>query len=80
MLRQVGNLVLGEESKEYDPPPELAAFLEGGPRPVYIGFGSLVLDHPQRLTHRIFKALAATGQRAVIQRGWGKLGAIDGAH
>ncbi len=32
----------------------------------------------QELTKKILKALAQTGQRAIILSGWGKLGAIDG--
>jgi hypothetical protein len=40
----------------------------------FTGFGSLVVENPGRLTHRIIKAVKAAGIRAVIQRGWGGLG------
>jgi sterol 3beta-glucosyltransferase len=35
------------ELTDYEPPKDLLDFLEAGPPPVYIGFGSLVVDHPQ---------------------------------
>lgn len=38
----------------YAPSPELQAFLDAGPPPVYIGFGSIVLDDPNAMTDLIF--------------------------
>lgn len=34
----------------------------------------MVVEDPGRLTHRILKAIRATGERALLQRGWGGLG------
>ncbi|KAI1843632.1 hypothetical protein JX266_010265 [Neoarthrinium moseri] len=62
-------------ASNYTPEPELAAFLEAGPPPVYIGFGSIVVDDPNGLTKKIFEAVAATGTRALVSKGWGGLGA-----
>ncbi|KAI0908517.1 hypothetical protein F4823DRAFT_598813 [Ustulina deusta] len=62
-------------ASSYVPEPELAAFLAAGPPPVYIGFGSIVVDDPDGLTDVIFKAVAATGVRALVSKGWGGLGA-----
>ncbi|ETN42819.1 uncharacterized protein HMPREF1541_01977 [Cyphellophora europaea CBS 101466] len=59
----------------YAPAPDLAAFLESGPPPVYIGFGSIVVDDPNAMTKMIFEAVKKTGQRALISKGWGGLGA-----
>ncbi|KAI0127005.1 glycosyltransferase family 28 domain-containing protein [Xylariales sp. AK1849] len=59
----------------YTPEPDLAAFLEAGPPPVYIGFGSIVVDDPDALTKTIFEAVAETGVRALVSKGWGGLGA-----
>ncbi|GAP85346.2 putative glycosyltransferase family 28 domain-containing protein [Rosellinia necatrix] len=59
----------------YTPEPELAAFLAAGPPPVYIGFGSIVVDDPDGLTKVIFEAVAQTGVRALVSKGWGGLGA-----
>ncbi|KAH6651632.1 glycosyltransferase family 28 domain-containing protein [Truncatella angustata] len=62
-------------ASNYTPEPELAAFLEAGPPPVYIGFGSIVVDDPNGLTRMIFDAVAETGVRALVSKGWGGLGA-----
>ncbi|KAI0966464.1 hypothetical protein F4678DRAFT_449497 [Xylaria arbuscula] len=62
-------------ASSYVPDPELAAFLAAGPPPVYIGFGSIVVDDPDGLTNIIFNAVAATGVRALVSKGWGGLGA-----
>ncbi|KAI0468496.1 hypothetical protein F4859DRAFT_506068 [Xylaria cf. heliscus] len=62
-------------ASSYTPEPELAAFLAAGPPPVYIGFGSIVVDDPNQLTRMIFDAVAETGVRALVSKGWGGLGA-----
>ena len=64
-------------ASSYTPEPELAAFLEAGPPPIYIGFGSIVVDDPNKLTRMIFDAVAETGVRALVSKGWGGLGADD---
>lgn len=65
---------------QYEPPPELRAFIDAGPTPVYIGFGSIVLDNPHRITAAIFQAVDATGIRAIVSRGWSNLGAQGEQH
>lgn len=62
-------------ASNYTPDPELAAFLAAGPPPIYIGFGSIVVDDPNGLTKKIFDAVAETGVRALVSKGWGGLGA-----
>lgn len=62
-------------STNYTPAPDLAAFLDAGPPPVYIGFGSIVVDDPNQMTNMIFEAVKKTGQRALVSKGWGGLGA-----
>ncbi|KXJ96095.1 hypothetical protein Micbo1qcDRAFT_231209 [Microdochium bolleyi] len=62
-------------ASSFTPDPELAAFLEAGPPPIYIGFGSIVVDDPNGLTRMIFDAVAETGVRALVSKGWGGLGA-----
>ena len=57
-------------------PPSLSAFLSAGPRPVFVTFGSMILDDPQVMTRILVTALNRTGQRGVIQKGWGGLGSI----
>ena len=61
----------------YTPPKELADFLAAGEPPVYIGFGSIVVDDPNAMTKMIFEAVKKTGQRALVSKGWGGLGADE---
>ncbi|KAF4332452.1 sterol 3-beta-glucosyltransferase [Fusarium beomiforme] len=59
----------------YTPPPDLVEFLENGPLPIYVGFGSIVMDNPQALTQLIFRAIEIAGVRAIMSKGWGGVGA-----
>lgn len=61
----------------FTPPEEITAFLNAGPKPIYIGFGSIVVDNPLKLTRIIFEAVRKTGQRALVSKGWGNLGADE---
>ena len=58
----------------YTPPPELADFVTAGPKPVYIGFGSMRSRDPKRLTATVLEAVEAAGVRAVLLSGWAGLG------
>ncbi|RVX67242.1 hypothetical protein B0A52_09279 [Exophiala mesophila] len=64
-------------STNYTPAQDLADFLAAGPPPVYIGFGSIVVDDPNAMTKMIFDAVKKTGQRALVSKGWGGLGADE---
>ncbi|KAK4626648.1 Sterol 3-beta-glucosyltransferase UGT80A2 [Fulvia fulva] len=64
-------------ASNYEPDPELKAFLDAGPPPVYIGFGSIVLDDPNGMTKMIFEAVEKIGQRALVSKGWGGVGADE---
>ncbi|KAJ6562455.1 hypothetical protein B0H19DRAFT_1069079 [Mycena capillaripes] len=57
----------------YTPPADLDAFLRAGPPPVYIGFGSVVMDDPDRMIDVILQAARAAGVRVIISSGWSKL-------
>jgi UDP:flavonoid glycosyltransferase YjiC (YdhE family) len=59
---------------DWQPSVELMAFLEAGPAPVYIGFGSMTDRNPEALTRIALDALAASGQRGVLLSGWGGIG------
>ncbi|KOS22134.1 Sterol 3-beta-glucosyltransferase UGT80B1 [Escovopsis weberi] len=58
----------------YRPPPGLVKFLGKGPPPIYVGFGSIVVDNPGALTDLVFEAVSIAGVRAVVSRGWGLVG------
>jgi sterol 3beta-glucosyltransferase len=62
-----------ETSKTWQPPADLVEFLAAGPPPVYIGFGSMAGRDPARLTGIVLEALAQTGQRGILAKGWGGL-------
>jgi vancomycin aglycone glucosyltransferase len=55
-------------------PPEVEAFLERGPAPIYIGFGSMPDRDPQRTTQLFVEATRRAGVRAVVSRGWAQFG------
>ena len=61
-------------ASSFNPSDELSKFLEAGPPPVYIGFGSIVIDDPDAFTKLIYKAVEMTGVRALVSKGWGGLG------
>jgi vancomycin aglycone glucosyltransferase len=64
--------------EHHDPLPEdLEAFLDDGPEPVYVGFGSVSLDDPGRLTRRVLAAAKRAGCRLVLGRGWTGLGSDE---
>ena len=52
----------------------MARFLEGGSTPIYIGFGSIVVEDPEKLTEIIVEACHAAGVRAIVSHGWSNLG------
>jgi len=55
-------------------PPKLESFLQAGPPPVYIGFGSMVDPHPADTTRLLLDAVERAGCRAILARGWAGLG------
>ncbi|XP_058737429.1 sterol 3-beta-glucosyltransferase UGT80A2-like isoform X1 [Vicia villosa] len=61
-------------ASNYEPPKPLVDWLEEGDSPIYIGFGSLPLQEPEKMTRIIVQALKRTGQRGIINKGWGGLG------
>ncbi|MDX8480502.1 glycosyltransferase [Mesorhizobium sp. VK24D] len=56
-------------------PDGLEAFLEAGPPPVYVGFGSIAVA--KESGRAAIEAIRAKGRRTVIAHGWAELGLID---
>ncbi len=56
-------------------PAELVVFLDAGPPPVYVGFGSM--RAPKDVAPVAIEAIRAHGRRALVARGWADLGLID---
>ncbi|XPS92783.1 hypothetical protein M3J09_002162 [Ascochyta lentis] len=64
-------------ASSYTPAPALQAFLDAGQPPIYIGVGSIVLKDPNAMTELIFEAVRKTGQRVLLSKGWGGMGAEE---
>jgi sterol 3beta-glucosyltransferase len=62
-----------EPSSNWEAPADLLEFLESGPPPVYIGFGSMVHRSPEETTEMVLHALQRSGQRGLVSTGWGGL-------
>lgn len=54
-------------------PPDLKAFLDAGPPPVYVGFGSMTPRNAAALTDTVTQALRRLGLRGILLSGWGGL-------
>ncbi|HWH40499.1 MAG TPA: glycosyltransferase [Usitatibacter sp.] len=54
--------------------PDLAAWLDAGEPPVYVGFGSMMGKGPDRMRGVIVAALGRVGRRGLVSRGWAGLG------
>eukprot|EP00268_Persea_americana_P043121 TRINITY_DN4322_c0_g1_i8.p2 TRINITY_DN4322_c0_g1~~TRINITY_DN4322_c0_g1_i8.p2 ORF type:complete len:275 (+),score=52.92 TRINITY_DN4322_c0_g1_i8:1479-2303(+) len=61
-------------ASSYEPPESLVKWIKAGEKPIYIGFGSLPVQEPGKMTQIIVGALERTGQRGIINKGWGGLG------
>lgn len=66
------------EQSEWQPSSALQEFLDSGPRPIYIGFGSMVTSHSKTFTQTVLDAVKKSGLRAVLATGWGGLEGAEG--
>ncbi|MBI1277768.1 MAG: glycosyltransferase [Anaerolineaceae bacterium] len=66
-----------DEAANWQPTAELQAFLEAGEAPVYVGFGSMIAESPEKTTRTVIDALQLSGQRGIIASGWGGLRPSD---
>jgi UDP:flavonoid glycosyltransferase YjiC (YdhE family) len=55
-------------------PEKVTAFLEAGPPPVYVGFGSMHNHDPEAVTDLVTRALERCGRRGILHAGWDGLG------
>ena len=70
----IGGFVFLDLASKFQPSKELSEFLNAGEPPVYIGFGSIVVDDPDKFTDMIFKGTEMAGVRALVNKGWGGFG------
>ncbi len=61
----------------WQPPAELVDFINQGPPPVYVGFGSMANMAAEEMTRLVLQALKLSGQRGILARGWGSLSGVD---
>jgi UDP:flavonoid glycosyltransferase YjiC (YdhE family) len=73
----IAGFVFLDLASTFDPPEALVKFIEAGDPPIYIGFGSIVVDDPDHFTQMIYKGVEAAGVRALVSKGWGGLGDDD---
>ncbi|WP_280345591.1 glycosyltransferase [Nocardia neocaledoniensis] len=48
----------------------LSAWLDAGPAPIYVGFGSMTVDDPAALVHMVRAVCARRGRRLLLAAGW----------
>jgi sterol 3beta-glucosyltransferase len=66
------------DEPEWTPPAGLREFLAAGPKPVYVGFGSMVSGNAEDFTRKVLAGVKKSGRRAVLATGWGALNGEDG--
>lgn len=66
-----------DEPPAWLPPADLAAFLDGGEPPVYVGFGSMSTHDAGGTMDAILDAVRRVGVRAIVHRGAAGLHAAD---
>lgn len=62
-----------EEPAAFMPPADLLEFLEEGPPPVCVGFGSMTTEAPEKVTAMVLEATKAANVRLVLLSGWARL-------
>ncbi|KAJ6443613.1 hypothetical protein O9K51_04792 [Purpureocillium lavendulum] len=63
-----------DEGGEYQPPQELADFIKqaraDGKKLVYVGFGSIIVNDPAKMTQEVIDAVAKADVRCILSKGW----------
>ena len=67
------------DEPHWRPSQALRDFLDAGPKPIYVGFGSMVSAQAEQFTASVLDAIGRSGQRAVLATGWGGLAGEEGA-
>ena len=63
----------GKDQADWQPAPELRAFVERGGKPIVLSLGSMVQKDPVRVVQVHAEAAAQLKQRLIVQQGWAKL-------
>jgi sterol 3beta-glucosyltransferase len=70
---ELANFTFHEQAQSYQPPEALRDFLAAGEPPIYVGFGSVLVEDPAAITRTIFTALEKVGARGIVSEGWAHL-------
>nr|POE56239.1 sterol 3-beta-glucosyltransferase ugt80b1 [Quercus suber] len=70
----IAGFVFLDLASNFKPSKELEDFLNAGEPPIYVGFGSIVVDDPDGFTELIIEATKKAGVRCLLNKGWGGLG------
>lgn len=62
-----------QQRPTWQPPEKLVRFLQAGPPPIYVGFGSMSGTTGAKRAQIVIEALQRTGQRGLLASGWGGL-------
>jgi len=62
-----------EEASTFAAPADLARFLDEGPPPVCVGFGSMSTEEPEEISAMVLEAAKAARVRLVLLSGWAGL-------
>jgi hypothetical protein len=58
---------------QFKPPEALLQFLESGPPPIFVGFGSMVVKDLEGLISKFLEGAALVGVRIIVQLGWSEI-------
>lgn len=63
-----------DEGGVYEPPKELADFIkkarDDGKKLVYVGFGSIIVNDPAKMTQEVVDAVLKADVRCILSKGW----------
>ncbi|KAH8645806.1 glycosyltransferase family 28 domain-containing protein [Xylariales sp. PMI_506] len=63
-----------DEGNDWTPPPDLRDFIEqarkDGKKLVYVGFGSIIVSDPAKMTQEVIDAVLKADVRCVLSKGW----------
>ena len=63
-----------DEGDKYEPPADLEAFIQKArddeKKIVYVGFGSIIVDDPPKMTREVIDAVLKADVRCILSKGW----------
>ncbi|KAK3302890.1 glycosyltransferase family 1 protein [Chaetomium strumarium] len=73
-IRVTGYWFLNEGGEKWTPPAELTEFIEkarrDGKKLVYVGFGSIIVPDPAKMTQEVIDAVDKADVRCILSKGW----------